>query len=129
MTKQLRIGTVRPLTSPLSFPASGKCFDLGQAGYDNVLAVISEGARQVRVHFEQVDLPKGAKLYVSSLKNPNEIYGPYTGRGLSNDGSFWTPPIEGEGVLIEYYRPRSVSNPTGQRIAFQVTEMSHVYRR
>jgi hypothetical protein len=129
VTKKLRIGTVRPLASPLNFPASGKCFDLGHAGYDNVLAVISEGARQVRVHFEQMALPTGAKLYVSSLKNPNETYGPYERRGLSDDGSFWTPPVEGEGVLIEYYRPRSVSNSTGQRIAFQITELSHIYKR
>jgi hypothetical protein len=129
INKKLRIGTVRAITPPLSFPAAGKCFDLGEDGDDIVLAIVSADARQVRVHFEQVMLPVGAKIFVSSLENSDEFYGPYEGRGPSGDGSFWTPPVEGDGVLIEYYRPRSISGMKGKRANFQVTEIGHTYRR
>lgn len=128
-TKQLRIGAIRPLTMPLNPLTFGKCFDLSEAGYDRIMAIISEGARQVRVHFAEVALPPEAKLFVYSMKNPSEIYGPYEGKGPSGDGAFWTPPVEGEAAVIEFYVPPSASGQEKGHAAFKVTKISHVHRR
>lgn len=124
-TKRMRIGDVRPLTPPLRASVSGKCFDLG-GGYDEILGVVSGGARQVRLRFASVSIPSGAKLFVSSMRNPEETYGPYERRGPSGDGTFWTPPIEGDGAVVEYYNPRPASGPRGRRVAFLITEVSHI---
>lgn len=126
MTKQMRVGVVRPLAPSLDISAVGRCFDLGH-GTDEIMAVVSEGARQVRVRFASVSIPRGAKLYVSSLRDRAEVYGPYEGRGPSGDGAFWTPPVEGDGVVIEYYSPRSAPGREGRSAPFRVVEVSHVY--
>lgn len=127
MDKRMRVGDVRPLTPPLTAPTNGKCFDLGTDGFDVILAVVSAGARQVRVRLAAVDIPPGARVFVYSTKNRSEIHGPYEGRGPSGDGSFWTPPVEGDEAVIEYHNPRPVSDPEARRAAFQVIEVSHVY--
>ncbi|HEX8353699.1 MAG TPA: hypothetical protein VF611_12410 [Pyrinomonadaceae bacterium] len=121
-----RIGVVNPLTPPLTTSEHGKCFDLGR-GYDEVLRVVSEGARQVRLRFASVALPPGAKLFVSSGKNPGEVYGPYEGRGPSADDTFWTPPVDGDTVVVEYYIPLPASERGGRRVPFKITEVSHIY--
>lgn len=125
-SKEMRVGTVRAIVPPLNLTASARCFDLGTAGVDEVMAVVSTGARQIRLHFTGVSMASGARLFVSSLKNPSEVYGPYEGNGPGVDGSFWTPPIEGDAALIEYYRPHPASIDKNAPAPFQVTEVSHI---
>jgi hypothetical protein len=122
----LRVGVVSPLSRPLNTSMHGKCFELGD-GYVEIMAITSAGARQLRLHFSSVVIPPDAKLFVYSMRNRGEIYGPYEGRGPSGDGTFWTPPVEGDAVVVEYYSPRDAHGLAGRRAAFQVTELSHIY--
>ena len=123
--KRMQVGVVRPLSlNPLT---RAKWYDLGAAGTAGIVAVTSEGAAQVRLYFSRVALPVGAKLYVYSLKNPGEIYGAYEGRGPSGDGAFWTPPVEGDGIVVEYFSPRRVRSRRSKP-PFQIKEVSHIFQ-
>ncbi|HKY41846.1 MAG TPA: PQQ-binding-like beta-propeller repeat protein [Pyrinomonadaceae bacterium] len=122
--KVLRTGVVRPLTMPLD-PVSDSALYTVAEGYIRVAGVVSEGAVAVRVQFKDMSLPPGARVFVYSLTNPNEYYGPYEGRGESEDGTFWTPPIRGDTAVIEYFTPaRSDSAKT----PFNVFSIAHVYK-
>jgi len=98
--KVLRIGIIRALDGPLDPLTDGADY-LVVEGNVHVLGVVSEAALSTRVHFTQMSLPAGARVFVYSMKNPDDFYGPYEGHGPSDAGTFWTPPLEGEGVVIE----------------------------
>lgn len=122
--KFLRIGVVRPLTTPLD-PLFDSTLYTVTEGYIRVAGVVSEGAVAVRVQFKDMSLPQGARVFVYSATNPNEFYGPYTGRGPSADGTFWTPPIQGDTAVIEYFTP--AKNDTAKS-PFKVFSIAHVYK-
>ncbi len=122
--KFLRIGVVRPLPTPLD-PLSDSALYAVSEGYIRVAGVVSEGAVAVRVHFKEMSLPPGARVFVYSPTDPNEFYGPYVGRAATEDGSFWTPAIHGDTAVIEYFTPgknNSLQTP------FKVLSIAHVYK-
>jgi lysyl endopeptidase len=123
--KRLRIGEVRAFQKPVKVSSDSTLYSVAE-GEVRVMGIVSEGARYTRVHFTDMMLPAGARVFVYSLENAEEFYGPYEGRGPSGDGTFWTPPIEGEAVAIEYFTAQG----TGDSAAapFQISEVSHVYR-
>jgi fimbrial isopeptide formation D2 family protein len=123
--KRVRIGTVRSFELPLKVSADSALYRVAE-GEVRVMGVVSEGALYTRVHFSSMALPAGARVFVYSLKNPEEFYGPYEGHGLSEDGTFWTPPMEGDGAVIEYFSPAGTID--SQAAPFQVSEISHIYR-
>ena len=102
--KYLRIGVVRSLDAPLDPTSDSELYTVTE-GYIRISGVISEGAVGVRVQFKDMDLPEGARVFVYSLTNPNEFFGPYEGRGPSQDGTFWTPAMHGDTAVIEYFTP------------------------
>jgi len=123
--KILRIGVVRSLGRPLNPLADGKLYRVVE-GDVRMMGVVSEGALYARVHFTEMSLPAGARVFVYSMKNPDNFYGPYEGHGQSEDGTFWTPPMEGDGVVIEYITPNSTANP--EKAPFTVLEISHIFK-
>ena len=122
--KLLHIGVVRPLLTPLD-PLSDSDVYTVDEGYIRVAGVVSEGAVAVRVQFKDMALPAGARVFVYSPTNPNEYYGPYTGRGASEDGTFWTPPIHGDTAIIEYFTPAGSSSA---KTPFRVDSIAHTYK-
>lgn len=124
--KKMRIGTVRKLDREISDFSQGTDFAVG-GGTVWVFEVVSEEAVQTRLRFSATDLPKGAKLFVYSAKNPSEVYGPFENSGDSKNGDFWTPPIEGDGVIIEYYAPSRIKSQKSD-LPFKIIEVSHIYR-
>ena len=123
-SKLLRIGVVRSLPTPLEALSDTALYTVAE-GYIHVGGVVSEGAVAVRVQFKDMSLPAGARVFVYSLTDPNEYYGPYTGRGESEDGTFWTPPIRGDTAVIEYFTP--VKNISA-KAPFKVDSIAHVYK-
>jgi hypothetical protein len=123
--KQVRVGVIRAFPQPLEVERDGALYRVAE-GEARVLGLRSEGALMTRVHFTNMRLPKGARVFVYSLKNPEEFYGPYEGRGPAGDGAFWSPPVEGDGAVVEYFNPdpAAASEPS----PFQVSEVSHIYR-
>jgi hypothetical protein len=123
--KRLRIGEVRAFPQPIRVSSDSTLYRVAE-GDVRVMGIVSEEARYTRVHFTGMSLPAGARVFVYSLKNPEEFYGPYEGRGPSNDGTFWTPPMEGDEVAIEYFSPSGAT--ASQDAPFQVSEISHIFR-
>ena len=123
--KLLRIGVVRPLDRRLSPLPDGSFYKIAE-GNVRVMGIVSEGALYTRVHFTGMSLPDGARVFVYSMKNPDDFYGPYEGHGAAEDGTFWTPPLEGEGVVVEYFTPNSVTKKSGT--PFKVSDISHIYK-
>ena len=122
--KFLRIGIVRPLESPLDALSDSALFTVAE-GDIRVGGIVSEGAVAVRVQFKDMSLPPGARVFVYSLANPNEYYGPYEGRGPSEDGTFWTPAMRGDTAVIEYFAPAGISSA---KTPYKVFSIAHVYK-
>lgn len=120
--KRVRIGIVRAFPGKLDFLADATVYHVAE-GSIRLLGVVTEGAVRTRVHFSKTQIPRGAKLFVYSISNPDEFYGPYTGQGESKDGSFWTPPMEGDGVAVEYFS----AGPDAGSIPFEIDKVSHVF--
>src|SRR5258705_7832921 len=127
--KILRIGVVRPLALPINPLTDSPPYRLVE-GDVRVMGIVSEGALYTRVHFSGMSLPPGATVFVYSVKNPDEFYGPYEGHGLLEDGTFWTPPVAGEEVVIEYFTRSSSGGDAGasSEIPFSVSEISHTFK-
>jgi outer membrane protein assembly factor BamB len=123
-TKFLRIGVVRSLVTPLDALADSTLYKVAE-GDIRIAGIVSEGAVAVRVQFNSMSLPAGARVFVYSPANPNEYYGPYIGRGTSEDGTFWTPPIQGDTAIIEYFTP---ANSKMAKTPFKVFSIAHIYR-
>ncbi len=124
--KRNLVGVTRDLPQPIAQRSDTTTFDAPE-GTLSIVKIVAEGARQIRVRFTDVNLPKGARLFVYSPTNPAEVYGAFTGRGASDTGDFWTPPVEGDAIIIEYVAPPSAS-ATGERLPFVINEIGHIFR-
>jgi lysyl endopeptidase len=124
LEKLLRIGVVRQLAVPLD-PISDSALYRIAEGDVRVAAIVSPGSLRTRLHFQSMSLPTGARVFVYSMSEPDEFYGPYEGHGASDDGTFWTPPLTGEGVVIEYFTP---AGSTSADMPFRISEVSHNYK-
>ena len=120
--KLLQIGVVRRLPSPLNVLSDSATYAVSE-GEVRVSSIVSEGALYTRVRFKGMSLPAGARVFVYSIANPDEYYGPYEGHGPSDDGTFWTPPMQGDAVAIEYFTP----NGTRADVSFKISAVSHIY--
>ncbi|MDA2934254.1 hypothetical protein MYX82_07910 [Acidobacteria bacterium AH-259-D05] len=96
-------------------------------GDSYVMAIQSEGALQIRVHFSDFNVPPGGKVYVHTLTGFEDLYGPYEDTGPFQDGSFVTPPIRGDTVVIEYLDPNPQLRSRGAVPPFLISEISHVF--
>jgi len=124
--KRMQIGTVRQLKRQVSKFSQGDSFTV-VGGKVWVAQITSEAAIQMRLRFNKMDLPEGAKVFVYSAVSPNDVYGPYEKRGDSDTGDFWTPPVEGDSVIVEYFAPNG-NGLTKNKLPFQIVEVSHIYR-
>ena len=122
--KLLHVGVVRSLKTPLD-PRTDSDVHVIHTGVVRIAGVVSSGALAVRVQFRDMSLPAGARVFVYSMSNPDEYYGPFEGHGVSQDGTFWTPPVSGEGIVIEYFVPAETEPAY---VPFKVSEVAHIYR-
>jgi uncharacterized protein (TIGR03437 family) len=120
--RKMRIGVTRPITVALAAQADSTIFETPE-GRLGMLRVISPGALLLRLHLTQVALPAGARLFVYSAKNPDEFYGPYL---KPDGGEFWTPPLTGDEVVVEYLLP-NVGQSQMEKEVFHLSEVSHIF--
>ena len=119
----VQVGLVRELPDPLN-PLTDSATYAVIEGEVRVAAIVSEGARRMRVQFKDFSLPPGARVFVYSAGDPNHYAGPYEGRGPWGDGTFWTPSLPGDQIVIEYAAPPGMT--TGP--PFKIGEVSHLYK-
>jgi lysyl endopeptidase len=123
--KREQIGVTRTLTLDALSTTSFYRVPGGSVG---VIGIVTEGALMTRVHFSDVALPPGATIFVYSMRNREEFYGPLEG-GMLGDRTFWTPPVTGEGIIIEYFIPDGPGwTPDQSARYFNISEVSHIYR-
>ena len=85
------------------------------------LAIKSNGAAAMRVHFREFRAGAGGKAWVH---NGKEWHGPYTGGGLYGDGDFWSHVVPGDRLIIEFAGPPGSKQPGIP--PFSVREISHL---
>jgi V8-like Glu-specific endopeptidase len=61
--------------------------------------VRAENAGAIRLHVQDMSLPRGAELYVYSRNG--QAYGPYIGAGPNFSGDFWTTAIFGSEAILQ----------------------------
>lgn len=74
------------------------------------LRIQSPGAVSHNLGITRFGLPDGAKLWVYDPAH-KRVEGPYTSRHRNQDGSLWTPIIDGDEIVIELFVPSGVSRP------------------
>ncbi|MBC7927204.1 MAG: trypsin-like peptidase domain-containing protein, partial [Bryobacteraceae bacterium] len=89
------------------------------------LGIESPGAEGVRVHFSKFDVGKGRVWLHDGSGRESEIMGPYTGKGLYNDGEFWSDFVLSDKVVIEY-EPETAPETAVAEPPFTIAEITHL---
>jgi len=134
----LRVGLVVPMTTNVQLQGftsrtespgpgpfgGGTLAATPDGGYVWSVAIESDRAGAIRLHVEDLVLPKNAELYFYSRRS-GEAYGPFLGVGPDGTGEFWTPSVFGsEGILqLRVHAPADM-----QQISLRVTEVGHISR-
>lgn len=80
--------------------------------------VTANNAGAIRLHVEDMSLPRGAELFVYSMAG--EVYGPYTRFGPNGNGNFWTTAVFGSQAILQLRVNRP--NVDLSRVSFRVME-------
>lgn len=83
-------------------------------------SILSPGAKGIRVRFSKFAVGTG-KVWIYSGPGDEHPQGPYTGRGLFDDGEFWSGSVFGESVIIEY----EPADPVDTGVPFEIESVSH----
>ena len=86
-----------------------------------VLIIKSSGASGIGVHFRNFALADGEEVYVYGAATDSIVFGPFTDKGPSGSGEFWSGTVDGDTVVIEFYK-RTDENGKG----FEIFEISHI---
>ncbi len=127
---RLRIGAVRQPDQPLVAQKDATLFQVAE-GNLYVMRVATEGAVMARLHFSQVALPSDARLFVYSLANPDDFHPLHIpgddGLNVVGQHEFWTPPMTGEEIVIEYLVPGKGSDDPAAAQPFIIDQVSHIF--
>ncbi|MBX9601695.1 MAG: hypothetical protein K2X35_11840 [Bryobacteraceae bacterium] len=87
--------------------------------------VASEGAAGLRLRFENVRLPEGARFFVYGIDEngrATQVRGPFVNGGPHGEGSFWSLPVGGAEAIIEIH----VNGPGLETLPFDLREVGHL---
>ncbi|HKH44925.1 MAG TPA: trypsin-like peptidase domain-containing protein [Thermoanaerobaculia bacterium] len=105
--KDINFAPARSLDKGIADLALGAARGTGGAGFVWTADVRVSGATALRLHLTNVDLPRGAKLYVYNLAG--QAFGPYTGRGPLGDGELHTNTVFGGRLLLQLHAPADLA--------------------
>jgi len=83
------------------------------------MAIQSDGASGVRVHFHNFAVAPGA-VWVYS-EDHSQVFGPYTGSGIDDTGDFWSHAVFADTVVVEYLADRRV-----EAVPFSIDRIAHL---
>ncbi|MES1245562.1 MAG: trypsin-like peptidase domain-containing protein [Acidobacteriota bacterium] len=96
----LRVGLVKAVIPAVALTGlEGQPLRRTADGVVWAAVVRSEEAGAIRLHVQDLSLPRGAELYVYS--RDGQAYGPYTGAGPRFDGDFWTTALFGNEAIVQ----------------------------
>jgi trypsin-like peptidase len=128
----LKIGLVKAMTPALEVngldrgPGSPHQGTVGEAirtrdgGYVWAASVSSDQAGAIRLHVENLSLPKGSEMYFYS--RGGESYGPYTRTGVDGSGEFWSPAVFGRETLVQVRIPGPNGEGSLRDVSFRIAE-------
>ena len=109
-----------PLDRQPSRGSGGQAQRTSDGGFVWAARLVLENAGAIRLHIEDMSLPRGAELFFYSPDG--QAYGPYAGAGRHGTGEFWTETIFGAEAILQV----RVSGPSAGRdlrdVTFRVAE-------
>ena len=81
------------------------------------MAIRSPGSKGIRLEFQNFDAGSGRVWVHDGVHTA----GPYTGKGLFDNGHFWSAPIQSESVTVEYQGPALDSGTP----PFEIVNLAH----
>lgn len=123
--RQRRIGLNRPLPTTLEVGAKNwsewRSDGRGKRTYSVLIA--APGAQGMRIHFEAVHMPPGARVTLSDAARPDAAK---KSVDVPPGGSVWSPTIFAETVAVECEVPPGV-DPA--RVRFTIPSISQIYAK
>ena len=120
-SKPMKIGVHR--TVPGSAIEAGAWEQLPDGTYVWRVALRSPGSRALRVRFSAFAVGSG-KVWIYPLEGlGDEQAGPYSSRGIYDDGDFWSGSVLSESAVIEYAPERGRTPDDG--VPFSIRSISH----
>lgn len=98
-----------------------------EGGITWTAAVESENSTALRIHLTNFSLPEDAALYVFNMFG--EAFGPYTGKGINNNGDFWTNTVAGPVAYVQLRYSGAISERDLQNIRFDIAGVLHAGSR
>jgi hypothetical protein len=126
-SQKLRVGLVKTVGAKISFPSLDSLTRTADGGFVWTGAVESRGATALRLHFANFNLPDNAALYIYGMNG--DAFGPYTGRGHTNSGEFWTHTIMGPVAYAQVRHFGPVSEQELRSISFNIEGMGYLSER
>jgi hypothetical protein len=90
------------------------------------LALRSDGALGVRLHFLDFNVGQGKVWVHDSAAQNGQVLGPFVGRGRNQDGDFWTEVVFSDTVEVEYSPLPGA--PSSGPPPFEIAELSHLWQ-
>lgn len=120
----LRVGTHRALASAQLAQGTWQTATDGTPVWR--LAITSQNALGVRVHFTNFSVGTG-KVWVHDTNTPaKQVFGPYSGAGRNGTGDFWSETVFSPTVEVEY-EPAAGASASGQP-PFTIAELVHLWQ-
>ena len=82
--------------------------------------ITTENAGAIRLHIEDMSLPRTAELYLYSADG--QAFGPYRGNGRNGTGEFWTETIFASEAILQLNIAGPVSDQELREVSFRVLE-------
>jgi lysyl endopeptidase len=86
------------------------------------LGVTSPGALSLSLAFSHYQMPENGQLFVSSADGRQRL-GPYTAADNKAHGQLWTPPLDGDSLVLEL----TVPGAELERLELELTRIHHGY--
>ncbi|HEX9945079.1 MAG TPA: trypsin-like peptidase domain-containing protein [Thermoanaerobaculia bacterium] len=131
----LKIGFVKALTPAIVVAGLDReslqrqPFESGltrQNGLVWAAVVKAEDAGAIRLHVQDMLLPRNVELYVYTRSG--EAYGPYTGLGPNGTGELWAPTVFGPEAVLQLRFTGPVSDADLHGASFKVAEAGFITR-
>jgi hypothetical protein len=117
MTPAIEVSGLDRGNGPRTGPA-GEALRTRDGGHVWAASISSDQAGAIRLHIENLSLPRSGELYIYSRSG--ESYGPYKGTGIDESREFWAPAVFGREALVQV----KVSNPAELRdVSFRIAEI------
>lgn len=122
-SRPLKVGLVKALNPAIDFDR-GRVEPAADGGLVWATVVKADGAGAIRLHVQNLSLPRNASLYVYG--RGDQAYGPYTGSGPNFSGDFWTTAVFGTEAVLQVRLAREADLG---KVSFRVAEAGLITRK